>query len=71
MKGVPDDQVDSGADAFNYLAGRLATSDAAALFADFQQSVLRRESGGIWRPSASSDDDEDADPGSFFSSRRE
>ena len=71
MKGGPDDQVDSGADAFNYLAGRLATSDAAALFADFQQSALRRDSGGIWRPSASSDEDDDADPGSFFSSRRE
>jgi predicted phage terminase large subunit-like protein len=71
MKGVPDDQVDAGADAINYLSGRVATSDCAALFADFQQSALRRESSGIWRPPPSSDEDEDADASSLFSSRRE
>ena len=31
-KGVPDDQVDSGADAFNFLTGRLTTAGAAEIF---------------------------------------
>jgi len=59
-RGIPDDQVDAGADAFNYLSGRLNTYDADAIFAEMRDVAPRRD-GGIWRAPRSDDDDDDAD----------
>ena len=54
-KGVPDDQVDSGADGFNFLTGRLTTAGAAAIFDELQDGAPRRD-GGFWLPPKSDDD---------------
>ena len=70
-KGVPDDQVDSGADAFNYLTGRLVTADIGAILAEMGEASPRRDSPAIWRPALRDVDDDDDAPGFGSFSRRE